>query len=387
MPGVGTEAPRKVLHMATRFLRGGSERDMADAIGALPEEEYESWLLIGPEHDKRAIEELLPEHCRVVVEPSLVREISPSQDARAMLSIRSFIQGRKFDVVHTCQSKVGVLGRLAASMAGTPLILHRLTMANFFESRQVAVTSAFRGAEQLVARWTDAYFVVGTDLMQRYLRAGIAEARRFHVVRSAIDLERFEAARNLDRQEARRRLSLPPDENIVAYIGALEERKGVGQLPAYLESLRAIAPGGLRLVIAGDGPLRDCLERDFARRGLSAAVTFLGFTREVPAAMAAADCVVLLSEAEGLPQVLVQAAAVGRPFVAYPVDGPRELLRKGATGSIVRDSREAAWATLAHFESPAPQCHIELNDWSPATVRSAYRGIFSSLSERLEGPR
>jgi glycosyltransferase involved in cell wall biosynthesis len=143
----------------------------------------------------------------------------------------------------------------------------------------------------------------------------------------------------------------------------------------------------VRLIIAGDGPMRDGLEQDFARRGLSGAVAFLGFTREVPVVMAAADCVVLLSEAEGLPQVLVQAAAVGRPFVAYPVDGPRELLRKGATGSIVRDSREAAWATLAYFEAPAARCHVELSDWSPATVRSAYRGIFSSLSERLEGPR
>jgi glycosyltransferase involved in cell wall biosynthesis len=373
---------KRVLHIATRFLHGGSERDLVEAIHALPGQDYESCLLVGPEHNRELIGQMLP-GTRVEVEPNLLREVSPSQDIRAASSITRFIRRNRFDVVHTCQSKAGIVGRLAASVAGTPLILHSLSMANI-EHQRASMSMVYVGAERVAARWTDAYFVVGTDLMQRYLRAGIADPARFQVVRSSIDLTRFEEAAYLDRRDARERLGLPCGREVVAYVGSLEERKGVLRLPAYLRALRTFTEGSAHLVIAGVGPLEGELRADFARQGLSDSVTFLGFTKEVPTVMAAADCLVLLSDAEGLPQVLVQAAAVRRPFVAFPIDGAAELIWHGATGSVLkhRDPVEAARATLQYL-GPCEVRPVDLRDWSSAAVRQGYRQVFDAQTARL----
>jgi glycosyltransferase involved in cell wall biosynthesis len=215
------------------------------------------------------------------------------------------------------------------------------------------------------------------------LRAGIADAGRFHVVRSPISLADFQQAGGMPRPLARRLLGLPVEGPLIAYVGSLEERKGVRRLPIYLAALRALSQGA-HLVIAGEGPLEHEMRAEFAALGLSDCVTFLGFTDAVPTVMCAADSLVLLSDAEGLPQVLVQAAAARRPFVAFPVDGAHELIWRGATASVVggRDPVDAARATLPYLQ-PREIPPIDLREWSASAIRTAYRQVFDSQTEGM----
>jgi glycosyltransferase involved in cell wall biosynthesis len=211
------------------------------------------------------------------------------------------------------------------------------------------------------------------------VRAGIARSSRFALIRSSVDSTAFRQAAISGSDANRRALDLPIGPPIALFAGSLDRRKGTLDLPWFLESLRARLPDA-RLLVAGEGPLRAGLEQDLEARGLLEATRFLGFTSRLPEALAASDCLVMLSRAEGLATVLLHAAASGRPFVSYDVDGPHELIELGAAGSIVPigDHRRAAEATAERVKMPTPG-PLDLGEWRPDVVRSRYRDLFESV--------
>ena len=90
------------------------------------------------------------------------------------------------------------------------------------------------------------------------------------------------------------------------------------------------------LAVAGEGPLADELAGGGrCGRARPATSRCSGSSKPVEPLLWRADALVLLSNAEGLPQVLIQAAAAGLPFVTYDVDGGREVVALGAVGQVV----------------------------------------------------
>jgi glycosyltransferase involved in cell wall biosynthesis len=112
-------------------------------------------------------------------------------------------------------------------------------------------------------------------------------------------------------------------------------------------------------------------------------VGLLGFVDDPLSFVAAADVIVLLSEAEGVSQVLVQAAALDTPYVAYDVDGVSELLRMGARGHAVAlgdvgSATHAVERSLRRTDGKrAPS--IDLDEWSAPAISRAYQAIFAPL--------
>lgn len=368
-----------ITHVLTRFLTGGSERRVQDFVAAFPSHVHH--LIVGREVDLDRVERLLPD-VSVTVVPSLVRPVSPLADATALRRVVALLRSQRPDLVHTCQSKAGVVGRLAARLVRVPLVLHSLVMANF-GTDDGARERIYRIAERAARPWTDAYLVAGADLRQRYVSAGIAPAGACHVVRASLPVDRLRACAALGRDEARRAFDLPGEGALLAYVGSLEPRKRVTHLPALLQAVRADVPDA-RLLIAGDGPERDAVVGLARTAGLADAISLLGYTPDVPELLAASDCVVLLSKAEGLPQVLVQAAAVGTPFVAYAVDGVDELVRAGADGVAVAqgDVAGAAAALVGRLRTGRRAQGFDLTEWSAETVHERYRELVSELLER-----
>jgi glycosyltransferase involved in cell wall biosynthesis len=160
-----------------------------------------------------------------------------------------------------------------------------------------------------------------------------------------------------ERAEARRRLGLPPEERIVSYVGKLVPRKGVDALVEAMGLLRERPGGAPLLVAAGIGELRPELEARALRLGVADRVRFVGKVphEDVALWMAAGDVFVLPSLSEGLPTVVCEAMAVGRPVVATAVDGTPEIVEQGETGYLVppRDPVALAEALAQVVEDPA----------------------------------
>jgi len=173
------------------------------------------------------------------------------------------------------------------------------------------------------------------------------------VVPNGADLRVFHP---MDRREARKRLGLPGDEPVVAFVGVLTPRKGIDTLVEALGLLAARPGGAPVLAVAGEGELRAPLEQRAAALGIGERIRFLGKLPhdEVPWAMAAGDVFCLPSLSEGLPTVVCEAMACGRAVVATAVDGTPEIVDDGATGLLVppRDPRSLADALARLLGDP-----------------------------------
>lgn len=170
--------------------------------------------------------------------------------------------------------------------------------------------------------------IVLSDFMRRKLREVYGDSREATVVHGGVDVDRFTP-------DARSYEALEGDGPAFLTVRRLSERMGHDRLLAAFATVRE-AHSDARLYVAGDGPLRDRLERLAARLGVADATTFLGYVpdEDLPAAYASADVFVLpTQELEGFGLATLEALASGTPVVATPVGGTVEVL-EGLDGEL-----------------------------------------------------
>jgi glycosyltransferase involved in cell wall biosynthesis len=355
-----------VVHVVTRYLRGGSEKRIGDMIRALPEAEHH--VIVGRGSDVALAERELPDALIVPVR-SFVREVHPLGDARTLVGLVAVIRAVDPDLVVTHQSKGGVLGRVAAWATGRPSV-HSLSMASFGPGYRSWEDRVFRLVERSLAPVTSRFAASGDDLRQRFISLGVP-GNKIRVVRSGVRLPGVaDRAGAIHEESVRERPTL-------LYLGSLDERKNVLALVPFLEGVIATASVRPRLVVAGEGPLSSALAARVRAAGLEADVEMLGFVTNPYAHIRSATSMVLLSHAEGLPQVLVQAAAVGTPFVSYDVDGARELIALGARGLVVPmdDLDGAVVAAGKTLSEPRRATPIDVSPWLPERILWEHRSV------------
>lgn len=335
--GRGPAAPRRprVLHVITRLIVGGAQENTVDTCHRLDRARYEVDLLAGPQLGSEG--ELVSTIDRgavgFAVVPSLVRELNPLKDPVALAALWRRIRRGRYHVVHTHSSKAGVLGRIAARLAGVPVIVHTVHGWGFHAGMRPARKGLYVALERLCGRFTDRLITVSEADAETGRSLGICAPERYVTIRSAIDVRRFaaDARRGAD---ARRELGLPPRAPVVGSIGRLSPQKAP-ELFVEMAARVARAVPGAQFLYVGDGPLRGRVEEMCARRGLADRVRFPGIRRDVGALLGAMDIFVLLSRWEGLPRAVIQAMAAGVPVVCSDVGGAREAVRDGVTGFLV----------------------------------------------------
>ncbi|WP_158544438.1 glycosyltransferase [Blastococcus sp. TBT05-19] len=378
------------LHVITRYQRGGSERRVRDIVRATPDLRHH--LLVGADSDvELAAEQTGAE--KVSVLPALVRRVSPVDDVRALIGLWRQLRRDAYSVVVTHQSKAGVLARAAAAAGGPPAV-HSLSMASFGPGYGRVENAVFRRLERLLGPRTAAYAVVGADLADRFAAVGVPRDR-LHVVRSGVPLPGELSSRAAARERLDARHGTAPGRPLICYVGSLEPRKNPVLLARLLRDLHDRTATPPDLLVIGDGPQRGELLAELARLGLSDHAVLTGYLSEprlVHEALRAVDVVLLLSDAEGLPQVLVQAAAAGTPYVAFDVEGVRELLALGARGTPVPHGRvDLAVDAVEHWlgGSPEPDVVADVSSWSPDAIEASYRSVLTGVltASRRSAPR
>jgi glycosyltransferase involved in cell wall biosynthesis len=193
----------------------------------------------------------------------------------------------------------------------------------------------------------DRVILVSEAMRQRLPRWWIPD-ERVRVIHNALAIERYDAGTS----GMQRR---PPRDGSAAVlaVGRLSAEKGFDLL---LDAVASLAPEwpGLRLAIAGIGPLEQSLRSQAARLGIEDRVTWLGYASDMPRVYERADLVVQSSLTEGLPNVMLEAAWLGVPVVATDVGGTREVIRPGVGGWLIRpgSAREIADGIRRFLERP-----------------------------------
>jgi len=221
-------------------------------------------------------------------------------------------------LVQTFLFHANLLGAAAARSAGVPCVVSGIRVAE--RDQQWHLRWARWGD-----RWIDRHVCVSESVRQFSSQHGGLRDSKMVVISNGVDVPRFASATPLSPES----LGLKPGRRAIICVGRLEAQKRLDWLLRLMPEVFARLPEH-DLLLVGDGPLRGELEttvRDNSR--LNRRVHFLGYRDDVPQLLAASDLLVLPSAWEGMPNVVLEAMAAGKPVVATDVEGVSETLGEG----------------------------------------------------------
>ena len=259
------------------------------------------------------------------IRTATLRMVQGIPDPRALVRLVRLLRATRPDVLHAHMVHANLLARLARLFVRLPLLV--CTMHNQDEGGQWRYV-----AYRLTDRLTDVTTTVSALAMSEAVRRGAVQVERIRVVPNGVDLSVYHPGSD-GRVEARAALGLGDDFTWLA-AGRLTAAKAPNHLISAFASLEPRHLGA-RLLIAGDGELRQSLAEQIDRVGLREHVHLLGVRADLPSLMRAADGFVMSSLWEGLPLVLLEAAASGLPIVATDVGGSRDAVVDGESGFLV----------------------------------------------------
>lgn len=258
----------------------------------------------------------------------LGRSIRPTDDVKALAKLTRMIRISRPDIVHTHTAKAGVLGRIAAKVAGTGAKIvhthHGHLLQGYFGPIK---TRAVIQLERQLAGISDGLVAVADSIRDDLLLVGAGTPEKFSVIRSGVELGPLPT-----RETARRQLGVPEGQVVVTMLGRLTKIKRPDRFADVVEIL---TQRGFRahFLVVGSGDLRSELEDTIQLRSLP--VRVVGWRHDVEMVLAATDIMVLTSDNEGVPLSLMQAGLCSIPVVATDVGGVSELILHDYTGLLV----------------------------------------------------
>lgn len=336
----------RIVHLITRLIIGGAQENTILSCEGLAERGHEVHLLAGPtigpegslvdraKSGAYAYEEIAP----------LIRAVHPLRDAQALRALVRRIEALRPDVVHTHSSKAGVLGRIAADLAGVPIIVHTIHGMSFNRTQGRLTQAAYATAERYCASKCHAIVTVADAMTRQALAAGVGRPAQYETIRSGIVVDDFDPARQ-EPAQTRADWGIDADEIVVGTVARLFVNKGYEQLIEIMSLATRVEPR-LRFVWIGDGAHRSRYEEELARRGLRDRVIITGLLppSQMPRVLAAIDLLAHTSQWEGLPRAVVQAMLMQKPAVSFAIDGAPEVVTPGETGALVALGDHAGFA-------------------------------------------
>ena len=334
----------RILHVITRLVAGGAQDSTIAACEHMARKGFDVALACAPE--KARVKEARARGIDVIEVPGFRRELSPWNDLRALVRLDRVVRAGCYDVVHTHTSKAGVLGRIAARCAGVPVVVHSPHGSIFDPTYYGPVAlGAIARVERFAGRFADRIIPLSRGGMDDYLQRRLAPRRKFVLVYTGLDEDRFLAVNGED-PTARAALGLPAGVPVIGMIARLTPEKG-HDLALRAFSLVLRREPEARLLIVGEGGSRTAIEEDIRRLGLEKRVVLAGYRRDVTGVLGAVDISLHSSHMDGLPRSLIEAMLAARPVVATRVGGIPEAVIDGESALLVEpEDVEAIAAAL-----------------------------------------
>ncbi len=326
----------RVLHVMECTI-GGTRRHLGDVSRGLLSRGWDVHLAVSAERTAGFREDIaeLARAGAVIHEIPMVRAVSPWKDRAHTLELTKLMRELRPDVVHTHSSKAGVLGRRAASAAGCGAVVHTPHTYSFLFGQMFGPVArwVFKSVERRLSALAHRVVAVSEDEAETMRGSGVVSDEQVRVVPNCIEVEPYQRAAPVIPDGSAAELTH------VLVCGLLNSAKGQDLAIA---ALKGSGCEQIELWLAGDGAEQAALLSLAAAMGVSERVRFLGHRDDVPGLMRAADLLLLPSRWEGMPYVVLEAAAAGLPIVATPVDGAREFLAGELRGWTAAASTEEA---------------------------------------------
>ena len=323
----------RVAHITTvdqslRYLLLNQMRSIAQAG-------YEVTGISAPGSDVPVIESMGIRHIAV----PLTRRLTPLADLRALVQLYRIFRREQFTIVHTHTPKPGLLGQLAARMAGVPVVVNTVHGFYFHEHMPRLWREFYITMERIAARCSDLVLSQSREDLDTAIRLGICPRERIQLLGNGIDIQRFDRNRvdPATLAHLRSTLGLPSGVPVIGFVGRLVVEKGILELARAVQQVQSrFGPVTLLIVGGVDREKAGALNHeDIQAAAGTATCIFAGVRQDMPDMYALMDVFALPSYREGFPRAPMEASAMGAPCVVTNVRGCREAVEHERNGLIV----------------------------------------------------
>lgn len=322
-----------VAHIATvpmslQYLLLNQLKDIADGG-------YQVVAISSPGPETATLADLGIPHVAILIS----RKLTPFQDLLSLWRLYRFMRRHPLHIVHTHNPKPGLLGQLAARLAGVSIVINTIHGFYFTNHTHPLSRKLFIAMEKVAASCSDIIWSQNMEDIETAVQERICPADKIRYLGNGIDLNRFDRTRISQEtiQEKRTELQLPVSAPVIGFVGRLVTEKGVHELLKAALVVRERFPD-VRFLIVGstDSDKRDAITAQVVHDyRLEANCLFTGQRDDTPELFALMDVFVLPSHREGLPRAPMEASAMGVPCVVTDVRGCREVVAHEQNGLIV----------------------------------------------------
>lgn len=271
------------------------------------------------------------------------RRISPFRNLKTVIKLYKYIKSEKFDIVHLHTPVAGILGRIAAKMAGVPVVIYTAHGFYFHDNMPFFKKNLFVLFEKIGGYLSDYIFTQSTEDYHTAIQKRITDKSRIIVIGNGVDIERFKINRvgSADElKQIRDELKIDESDVVVGIIGRVVREKG------YLEWIQAAKTinekyTNVKFLAIGDtlesdrDGIKSELDKFIEQNNLKDRIIFTGARSDIPKLLAIIDIFTLPSYREGMPRSLIEAMSMEKPAVATDIRGCREEVENGITGFLV----------------------------------------------------
>jgi glycosyltransferase involved in cell wall biosynthesis len=355
---------------------------LINQMRSLREEGYEIVGVSSPSSFAPAIEAAGFRHIAVPI----TRNITPVADVISLWRLWRVMRRERFAIVHTHTPKAGLLGQLAARLAGVPLVVNTVHGFYLHAGMNPVARRIYLLLEKLAATCSDRILSQNAEDIEIAVRERVCRREKIKFLGNGIDLTQFDpdgiSTENVERVRAE--VGLKPGAPVVGFVGRLAaKRKGFADFLAAAQEISLRVPNCQFLVVGdSDRGKADAMEASAA--GVHRIVDHCVFAgqrenSELPAFYKLMNVLVLPSIFEGLPRVIMEASTMGVPAVVSNVKGNREAVLDGYNGLIVPlgDVRALAAAVIRLITNKELAAQMGVKGRSMALERFDEQAVFA----------
>ncbi|MGJ7914628.1 glycosyltransferase family 4 protein [Massilia sp. LXY-6] len=326
-------APIRLIHLQLLPLLSGVQKVTLDEFSKLDKKKYEPVLVCKESGPLVEAVKSIGAKCEYI--PSLAREISLKADGKAFLELVKCFRRLRPDVVHTHSSKTGILGRLAARVAGVPNVIHTVHGFAFPFAKSRFVRCFYFVAEFIGGLLSNKVVVLNATDYNYAIKNLRLPKHKVHLIPNGVNIEAFGIKQEV-REDFRKNVLGDVDQNMICIgmVGRLWAQKNPLCLVEAAKKIFEKTDFPVKFFFAGDGELKGEVESKVKEYKLSEKVEVLGWRSDIPVLLSSIDIFVLPSLWEGMPLAILEAMASNLPVVVSDIPGNHDLVDHNNTGLL-----------------------------------------------------
>lgn len=327
---------------------------------------------------------------------TMSRKITPFQDLKSLWEMWNFLRKEKPQIVHTHTPKAGIIGMLAARLAGVPHRLHTVAGLPLMEAIGTK-RKILNFVEKLTYSSATRVYPNSKGLYDFILQNNFTQSDKLKIIANGssngIDTTFFsqDQVTEIERVTLREKLNIQPDDFVFVFVGRIVSDKGINELIKAFSELQTVEnkPAGIKLLLVGglENDLDPLNPETLAEINQNKDIISVGFQQDVRSFFAIADALVFPSYREGFPNVVMQAGAMGLPSIVSDINGCNEIIIEGENGLIIPSKNveklKEKMLTLAKDKN----LYTKLKGNSRRMIENRYEQsvVWNALLEEYEG--